>query len=299
MLAGRTLGWQLIKSTDFQVERVSSGYRFTGRGFGHGVGFCVIGAARRAAAGASRASLLEQYFPGLQTTRVSTGLLTAPPPPTPDPALPLASGDASDLAADPPTPIGVGPQALASPDPTTTRGGVAVEIAAAEERDRGYVAAMAERALAAAAARTGRSTPDGVRLVFHPSVESFTRETGEPWWSSAATRGARVDLQPYAALRERGELESTVAHEAGHLVTAPSLAGRARWVQEGAAMFAAGLIGAQEIAKARRLGPPSACPPDAAFTRPASATAARAAHEKARECFARALGADVRWDEVR
>jgi hypothetical protein len=31
-LVGRTLGWQHLKSTLFEVRRSASGYRFTGRG---------------------------------------------------------------------------------------------------------------------------------------------------------------------------------------------------------------------------------------------------------------------------
>ena len=53
MAVGRVAGWQSIKSTAFDVDRTSSGYRFKGRGFGHGVGLCVIGAGRRAATGAT------------------------------------------------------------------------------------------------------------------------------------------------------------------------------------------------------------------------------------------------------
>ncbi len=49
MAVGRVAGWQSIKSTAFEVDRTSTGYRFKGRGFGHGVGLCVIGAGRRAA----------------------------------------------------------------------------------------------------------------------------------------------------------------------------------------------------------------------------------------------------------
>jgi hypothetical protein len=70
-------------------------------------------------------------------------------------------------------------------------------------------------------------------------------------------------------------------------------------VQEGAAMFAAGAIPPQEIAAARRLGPPTGCPPDAALAKPPSAGAAREAYARARECFARALAANARWDEIR
>ena len=53
MAVGRVVGWQALKSTAFDVERTSSGYRFRGRGFGHGVGLCVIGAGHRAARGAT------------------------------------------------------------------------------------------------------------------------------------------------------------------------------------------------------------------------------------------------------
>ena len=36
MAVGRVAGWQTIKSTAFAVDRTGSGYRFRGRGFGHG-----------------------------------------------------------------------------------------------------------------------------------------------------------------------------------------------------------------------------------------------------------------------
>ncbi len=63
---GRALGWQLIKSTAFDVKRTSIGYRFTGRGSGHGVGLCVIGSARMAAQGYGAAKILAEYFPGTE-----------------------------------------------------------------------------------------------------------------------------------------------------------------------------------------------------------------------------------------
>ena len=53
MAVGRTLGWQHVRSTSFQVSRTASGYRFRGVGYGHGVGLCVVGAGRRAARGES------------------------------------------------------------------------------------------------------------------------------------------------------------------------------------------------------------------------------------------------------
>ena len=63
---GRTLGWQQIKSTSFDIARTGRGYRLTGRGAGHGVGLCVIGSTRLAAAGERVDEILSRYFPGLE-----------------------------------------------------------------------------------------------------------------------------------------------------------------------------------------------------------------------------------------
>ena len=48
---GRTLGWQHIKSTAFELRKKDGSYRFSGHGSGHGVGMCVIGSARLAERG--------------------------------------------------------------------------------------------------------------------------------------------------------------------------------------------------------------------------------------------------------
>jgi stage II sporulation protein D len=67
---GRTLGWQHIKSTVFEIRRIGDVYRFTGRGSGHGVGLCVIGSARLAAEGRTTSDILRHYFPGLDISGV-------------------------------------------------------------------------------------------------------------------------------------------------------------------------------------------------------------------------------------
>lgn len=61
---GRTLGWQVLKSTLFSVTPTARGYRFDGRGHGHGVGLCVAGAEQLAARGRSARDILATYFPG-------------------------------------------------------------------------------------------------------------------------------------------------------------------------------------------------------------------------------------------
>jgi SpoIID/LytB domain protein len=59
------IGSREIRSTAFAVRREGRRVRFTGRGYGHGVGLCVIGAGRRAARGESAARILAHYYPGL------------------------------------------------------------------------------------------------------------------------------------------------------------------------------------------------------------------------------------------
>src|SRR5262249_60479756 len=87
MAVGRTIGWQHIKSTAFDLHRQGDAYRFNGNGSGHGVGLCVIGSARLAEAGKTADEILRQDFPGLTTrTRrapVSTAARSSSPPPSP------------------------------------------------------------------------------------------------------------------------------------------------------------------------------------------------------------------------
>jgi len=59
------VGARELRSTAFRVERVGRGFRFTGRGYGHGVGLCVVGAGRRAARGESATRILAHYYPGV------------------------------------------------------------------------------------------------------------------------------------------------------------------------------------------------------------------------------------------
>ncbi|HTV03005.1 MAG TPA: SpoIID/LytB domain-containing protein, partial [Luteitalea sp.] len=63
-IVGRVLGWDLLKSYVWEVIRTARGYRFDGRGKGHGAGFCVRGAAALAERGADAQRLLSTYVPG-------------------------------------------------------------------------------------------------------------------------------------------------------------------------------------------------------------------------------------------
>lgn len=60
---GRRYGWNLFRSTRFTVKRRGGLLRFDGRGFGHGAGLCVAGAAAMARKGFDWKAILGFYFP--------------------------------------------------------------------------------------------------------------------------------------------------------------------------------------------------------------------------------------------
>ncbi|HEX8561216.1 MAG TPA: SpoIID/LytB domain-containing protein [Pyrinomonadaceae bacterium] len=64
IIVGRTLGWNVLKSSRFEVARAGSAFVFRGAGFGHGLGLCQAGARVSAARGANHRQILGRYFPG-------------------------------------------------------------------------------------------------------------------------------------------------------------------------------------------------------------------------------------------
>lgn len=66
LLAGRSLGWNLLRSRIYEVVETPEGARFRGRGTGHGVGLCQTGAEERGKAGAPWPQIVEAYLPGLR-----------------------------------------------------------------------------------------------------------------------------------------------------------------------------------------------------------------------------------------
>ncbi len=59
------IGSTRLRSTAFSMAADDQTLRFIGRGYGHGVGMCVIGAGARALRGASARDILAHYYPGL------------------------------------------------------------------------------------------------------------------------------------------------------------------------------------------------------------------------------------------
>jgi SpoIID/LytB domain protein len=250
--AGRMLGWQTVKSTLFDVRRSAAGYVFAGRGSGHGVGLCVLGAMNRARAGAGLDAILSAYFPGLHAARSDAG--------APDVRVTLPEAERSRL--------------------DETRRLVAAEL--------GELSAW-----------LGRPAPRTLDIVFHPTVEAYTRATGQPWWTAGAARATRIDLLPRGVLVQRGILQSTLRHEIAHVLSDDLPADRPLWVREGLAAYLAGEargIGGGSRGESAR---PRSCPSDEALRSAASAEARRRAYDAAGACVARALGAGVPWSELR
>jgi hypothetical protein len=267
---GRTAGWNLLKSTMFDLRRTPRGYTFTGRGFGHGVGLCVIGAGRRAAAGASTEQILAFYFPGL---RIGTA--------------PAAAARPTTAAAARPTSAAAGDLELALPE--------------AEAGQRVRVAAMIRRARDEIAAASGVTPPPVIRVTVHSEPAAFARATGLPWWTAGATAGNEIALLPTAVLTERGQLERTIRHEVAHVLLDASLTGKPLWVREGAALHFAG-AGAWAASDpepgARGPTPEAACPTDPELRRSTSQEAQRIAYAGAEACFRRQLAAGVPWRQI-
>ncbi|HLL02290.1 MAG TPA: SpoIID/LytB domain-containing protein [Myxococcaceae bacterium] len=60
------MGYTRLKSLDFEVEKSSHGYSFSGRGYGHGAGLCQWGAKALADGGWDYKDILLHYYPGAE-----------------------------------------------------------------------------------------------------------------------------------------------------------------------------------------------------------------------------------------
>jgi len=79
------VGATRVRSTAFSMVTEGETLRFAGRGYGHGVGMCVVGAGKRALRGESSQAILAQYYPGLELVRLEPAVAAARIPPRPQP----------------------------------------------------------------------------------------------------------------------------------------------------------------------------------------------------------------------
>jgi len=254
------IGATKLRSTAFAVERQGDRLRFTGRGYGHGVGMCVIGAGRRALRGETAAAILAQYYPGLELT---------------------------SLGANPRAPA-VAPTAAVVPPDASIR----VTVPSSSTIAASSIERMAGSAQEQLARSLGTSVlPITIRL--HETLDSFRLATNRPWWVSHVAEGAAIDLAPIAVLTQRGGVETAVRIAVAELLVAAPLAGRPAWVRIGAARYFA------DAPPARRADARTLCPSDAELLLAVSATAQRDAERRAEECFSRELGKTGDWKLVR
>lgn len=269
VIVGRTLGWQHVKSTAFELQRRGDLYRFSGHGSGHGVGLCVIGSARLAEHGITPEQILARYFPGLAISGLST-----PNSPVSDASKTLPSGTAA----------------------------VVVSLPDGDEGERSAIVRATIRARDELARTLGIATPTRVTLRFHPTTDDYEKVTGQPWFTSGTLINGEVHVLPLATLRDRGVLDRTIRHELVHVMTDATLEKRPAWVREGAAIYFAGEQPAPAAAAQRpafKPQPRAACPSDTELRQPVSVGALVNAYSRARTCFAKQIQAGKNWKDVR
>jgi SpoIID/LytB domain protein len=299
MVVGRTLGWQHIKSTAFDLRRQGGSYVFRGHGYGHGVGMCVIGAGRLAERGTTAAAILARYFPGLPISDGGqTGVRTGVRPPS-DPTVRSAeirpSAPTTGTGVRRPADPGLSPAASAVT-------GVSLSLPDEDEGQREVILRQTLRARDELARTLGVTAPADLTLRFHPTTDDYEQATGQPWFTSATVLRNELHLLPLAVLRNRGVLDRTIRHELVHVMTDAVLATRPMWVREGAAIYFAGeqpIPGEPIERPAFKPAPRASCPDDNELRQPVSVGALSNAYARARACFARQLQAGRAWRDVR
>ena len=293
---GRTLGWQHVKSTAFDLRKKDGSYRFSGHGSGHGVGMCVIGSARLAERGDSAEKILARYFPGLAIsapsdqgqTRVRSS--SDPPPAT-------ASKPSAKAPVVAPATAKVRPGSGVGLTPAE----VLVSLPDDDEGESAVIAAQALRARNELARALGVPAPR-VTLRFHPTTDDYERVTGQAWFTSGALVNNELHLLPLAVLRDRGMLERTIRHELVHVMADAALGKRPAWVREGAAIYFAGepmIPGEPKQRPAFKPEPRASCPGDNELLHPVSVGALSNAYARARACFAKQIQSGRTWRDVR
>lgn len=246
LLVGRALGWQVLKSTIFDLTQDRNGYTFRGRGFGHGLGLCQDGAHELARRGRGYRQILRHYFPGAV----------------------LGDEMADQRGVDPPRQF----SAIYLPQSRGERvlrdGGVRwiipsrLELEWWEPLRRAY-----ERARRDLNDRLGREIDLQVQIHIHETTAGFIAASGLSGYAAGGfqpeNRGKRgkrgirgnpdqigrggqsgqlgqIHLQPPLLLEKRGLLESTLRHELVHATLNQLNPQCPRWLQEGLAIHFAG-----------------------------------------------------------
>ena len=230
IIVGRALGWNLLKSSKFQISRAGSNFVFRGSGFGHGLGLCQEGAHVMGQRGFGYRQILAKYFPESMIAQTQPYSFAA------------------DLLLS--KPLEKSSMTVYRKPAHTPRLRIAGEHfrvdypASIARADAEYLLQLLE---------SDRNTllrrpylPAGIRVPFvdvfvNETTGDFVGRTGLSPWTAAATNENRIELQPIDLLKRRGVLETTVRHELVHkIVESAGCGGTPRWLAEGLALYLAG-----------------------------------------------------------
>ena len=256
IIVGRTLGWNVLKSSRFAVSRSGSNFIFRGSGFGHGLGLCQEGAHVMAARGVSYQRILEKYFPGTHIERDAATRRRGDAA-TINPSVRwksdiLLTGLDNSLSASPLLRVSASRFVPASPRlPRPVARFITISSehfrvsypADIARRDANEVLTILENARADYLRRAADPSggPPVLDIRINESTGDFTGRTGQPWWAAATTKGNKIELQPVAILKRRGVLNTTLKHELAHVIIDLVSHDRApRWLEEGFAIYLAG-----------------------------------------------------------
>ncbi len=204
LIVGRALGWNVLKSSRFNVSRSGSQFVFRGGGFGHGLGLCQEGSHVMAQRGQSYQQILAHYFPGTSLNEYRSETATR----------------------------GTSHFRIVHPRTIETRDLESVLSLLESTRS--------DLLRRVSAAGLQPRFPD-LEIVINETTGDFVGRTGMPPWAAAATRHNTVELQPLKLLKQRRILETTLRHELVHvLIDALGNGQTPRWLTEGMAVYFAG-----------------------------------------------------------
>jgi len=271
IIVGRTLGWDVLKSSRFNIVRTGDNFVFRGSGFGHGLGLCQVGAHRMALRGASYRQILNQYLPGTHVGDVEAKKITVETGFIPTRVSGSSGGTVmsshqgarfqraafiADATSDA-MPLRArlqrnysspferynlsSPRLVLSGENFRVSYPLRVERRDVEEALRILEAARVDLSDRFRLASVSIHEVPKLELFVHETTGDFVAATGQPVWVAAATRGALIAAQPLQTLRKRGILAATLRHEYAHAVIDALGHGSApRWLGEGLAMRFAG-----------------------------------------------------------
>ncbi|MBA2705081.1 MAG: SpoIID/LytB domain-containing protein [Blastocatellia bacterium] len=226
IIVGRALGWNLLKSSRFEISRSGTNFVFRGSGFGHGLGLCQEGAHVMAARGASYRQILRKYFP---TTHISNEHAT-------EADLLWGSPDinATSTRSQRVTRLTIASEGFRLNYPNTVRRREAEDLLNSLQ--------TARRELIDRVSAAGMNVQfPALEIFVNDTTGNFVGRTGQPPWAAAATRDRRIELQPLATLKRKRILETTLRHELAHAAIDVLGRGRTpRWLAEGLALYLAG-----------------------------------------------------------